>query len=98
MAIGIVGIEGDGSLTFGYGLVILLLQRVELAQARMGRRKGIIQSEGLSRQLKSPLRGLGVDTPVKGPLPGVGTRQLRLCLPILRAEGHGLLPHLPPLR
>src|SRR5216684_7824021 len=60
MAIGIVGLEGNSSLSFGYGLIILLLQRIELTQARMGRRQGIVQSEGLSHQLKSALRGLRV--------------------------------------
>src|SRR5713226_10742787 len=97
MAIGIVGIEGDGSLTFGNGLVILLLQRIELTQARMGHRQGVIQSEGLSLQLKSPLRGLRVSTPVIGPLKVVGSPQLRVCLSILRVQGHGLLPKAPRL-
>src|SRR5229473_6827787 len=97
MAIGIVRIESNSSLTFGYGLIILLLQRIELAQARMGRRQVIVQSEGLSHQLKSPLRGLGVSTPVIDPLPLIGPPQLRVCLRTLRVQGHGLLPQLPCL-
>src|SRR6266851_6067539 len=97
IAIGIVGIEGDGSLTFGYGLIVLLLQRIELAQARMGHRQGIIQSEGLSLQLESPLWGLGVSTPVVDPLPVIGPPQLRVRLRILRVQGHGLLPQQPCL-
>src|SRR5713226_4031704 len=97
MAIGIVGIEGDSHLTFGYGLIVLPFQRIELAQARMGHRQGIIQSEGLSLQLESPLWGLGVSTPVIDPLPVIGPPQLRVCLRTLRVQGHSFLPQHPCL-
>ena len=53
---------------FGYGLVILLFLRIDIAQERMGYRQGVIQGNSLLRQRQRSLQGLGVRTPAKDPL------------------------------
>src|SRR5262245_58264975 len=68
IAVGIVGIESDGSLFLGDGLLVLLFPHIDPAQLVVGPWQRAIQSNGLLSKFKGPLQGLGVMTPYVPPL------------------------------
>src|SRR5229473_1650365 len=78
VAIGAVRIESNSAFRFGNGIVMLLLEQINLTQYAMSRRQRIIQGNGLLRQLIGLPKTLGVRIPLRLPIDKVGQTYVRI--------------------